>query len=128
MKLFFTALIFCLSISCGSSQSSQNNENLTKRNEQILLKNEVKRTVKLAQEVEKAGRDLDYLRNSYLPEDKKYCQNSAAEKRKSLEEFKAKVEKLPDEYRQKLSPLFEDLDKCFGCEKKDVENCKKARA
>jgi hypothetical protein len=128
MRCFFIALTLFLSIACTTSQTSQNNVNLAEKNKETALKNELKRTVRMAQEVEKDGRALDYLRNSYFPEDKKNCQASSAEKRVSFEDFKTKVEKLPDPYREKLSTLFEDLDKCFNCDKKAVESCKKSRA
>lgn len=128
MKLFFMLLISFFLISCGSSPETQNKIDLAEKNKETAIRNEVTRVIELAQKMEKDGRALDYFRNSYFPYDKKECLKVSAEKSAGLEDFKTRVEKLPAPYREKLSPIYEDLEKCFGCEKKSVESCKKSRA
>lgn len=129
MKILFVFLIVVLLTACSSSsQPVKNNEQLAEKNKQTALQNEIKRTVMLAQNLEKSGRGLDSLRGGYLPGDKKLCQQSSAEKRLEFEDFKLRVGKLPEELRGKFTSFYDDLDKCFNCEKSATENCKKARS
>ncbi len=121
-------LVPFLLISCASPpNNTQNKTNVAEKNKETAVKNEVTRIIELAQKIEKDGRNLDFYRYSSLPGDKKLCLESVAKKTSRLEDFKSRVEKLPDIYRAKLSPIYRDLDNCLACEKNAVESCKKGR-
>jgi len=127
MRLILLLLVPLLLISCDPPPKPQNNANIAEKNKETALKNEVTRIIELAQKIEKDGRNLDIYRYSDLPGDKKACLESVAKKTSRLEDFKTRVEKLPDDFRGKLSPIYTDLDKCLACVDKAVESCKKAR-
>ncbi len=128
MKLFITTLILFLLIGCSPEKKTEINANLVEKNKETAFRNDLIRLVQEAKKLEAEGRALDFYRLTPTPRNTELCLKAVEERTPRLEDFEARVAKLPDNYRTKLSPIFSDLNQCIACDKKAMESCKKARA
>lgn len=104
------------------------NEQIKEKNKLTAAKNEAVEITKLAQKLEQNGRDLQPYRESADAESARQC-NAAVEARGAeITDLETRVNKLPETYKSKLSPVIGELRECVSCAKKGLDDCKKARA
>lgn len=128
--LIVSLLIFA---ACGKpsspSAAEKKNEQIKEKNKLTAAKNEAVEIVKRAQTLEQNGRDLQPYRDSYGgAESAKQCQSIADARGAEITDLETRVNKLPETYKTKLSPVVGELRECVSCAKKGLEDCKKARA
>ena len=132
MKLLITSLILIFLISCSPTPSENTNANakakLAEKNKETATRNEMIRLVQEAQKLEQEGREMEFYRKSQISIESGACAKALEKKAAGIAEFQRKMEEMPENYKSKLELIFADLSKCFACEKKAIESCKKARA
>lgn len=130
MKFFILILIAFFGVSCAAKSPVNNavNEKTQEKNKLIAAKNEVTELTSLAQKLEQHGRDMQSYRDSSSAESSRQCDLILEERRKQTVELEARAAKLPDNYKNKLTPIISELNECISCAKKGLDDCKKARA
>lgn len=128
LLIFLLTLSFLFACSQTPKTNTNSNTNLAEKNKQTALRNDLVRLVQEAQKLEQEGRTLDIYRTMPSVANTEACLKAVGERSVRLEDFQKKSESLPDNYKTKLLPIYDDLNKCISCEKTALENCKKARA
>lgn len=131
MKFYILTLTIFVIVSCGGRKPPANNEaneRIKEKNKITAAKNEVTALVTIAQKLEQNGRDLQGFRDSSGEESARQCNLVLEDRRQTYLDFAERVQKLPGEYKAKLSPLVGEIDACLSCDKKTLNDCKQARA
>jgi division protein CdvB (Snf7/Vps24/ESCRT-III family) len=131
MKFYVSLLILFLFVSCSKNQPPDTaaDEQKKAKNKEIALKNEVTELTRLAQKLEQQGRAMEMFRErAGEANNDRECLIALEDGQKQLKDFEARVKVLPENYNAKLSPISVELNQCISCEKKAMEDCKKARA
>ncbi len=130
MKLYIAILALFLFAACAGKPAVNNavNEQIKERNKQTAAKNEVSEITRIAQTIEQQGRDLQAYRDSSSAGGASQCNHIVEERRKGITDLETRIQKLPEDYKTKLSPIIGELNECMSCEKKDLNDCKKARS
>lgn len=123
-------LTIFLFIACGGKPPTDNAKaaNIKAKNERTALTNEVSSIALTAQKLEKQGRGLEIYRNSRKAEALRECQIIGEGIRKEIADLEIRIQKLSDEYRNRLAPFIPDLNECVACSGKASDGCVKARA
>ena len=130
MKLCLSLLITIFFVSCSASPPAKNvaDENKQARNKEIALKNEATELTRVAQKLDQQGRGMEIFRQAGNAENVRECGAAMADGQKQLKDYADRVGKLPDIYKNHLTPLVADLNECVSCEKKAMDGCRRARA
>lgn len=130
MKLCILLFTSFLLTACAAKQPAVNaaDESRKAKNKQVAVINEVTQLTTLAQKLEKQGRGMEIYRQANNAENWRECRIAMEDGQKQIQDFEARVNLVPDNYKTQLLPLKNDLDGCVSCEKKALESCVKARA
>ena len=130
MKVYILILTVLFGVSCAAKPPVNNvvNEKIQEKNKLIAAKNEITELTSLAQKLEQHGRDMQSYRDSSGVESSRQCNLILEARRKETAELEARAAKLPDNYKNKLTPIISELNECISCATKDLNDCKEARA
>lgn len=137
--IIFTLL---LSAACsnavGDNAPSTNNKaangnvgkaELSEKNKQIALKNEVVKATEAAQMLEKQGRQMESYRLGADAESARQCKVVAEDLQRQTTDWEAKVKSFPESFGTHLTPVTSDLKACVSCSKTAaMPACVRARA
>lgn len=101
---------------------------IIEKNKQINLLNDVGKILGDAQSSEKLGRNMNSYRLGTDAESKRICSVVSEENRSGVLDLEARINNLPDNYKDRLFPIIAELNECVSCSKKAVDSCVKARA
>ena len=130
MKSCILILSFIFFVSCAEKPAADNtvNENVKEKNKETAVKNEVTKITRLAQAIEQQGRDMQPFREAYDAESARQCNQIVDETRKQTANLEIRINNLPENYKKMLMPIVGELNECVSCAKKNLDDCKKARA
>lgn len=137
MKSYILILTVFFCVSCAGKPAADNaasttsnvvNEQVREKNKLTAAKNEVTEITRIAQTLEQQGRDMQSYRESSGAESARQCSLILEDRRKGVTDLEERINKLPEAYKNKLSPIIGELNECISCAKKGLDDCKKARA
>jgi hypothetical protein len=130
MKARILILTIFLFISCAKKPpvDSAANERIREKNKEVAAKNAVTEITRLAQKLEQNGRDMQSYREASGAESDRQCNLILEERRKDLIDLETRINKLPENYKSKWTPILNELNECVSCAKKGLGDCKRARA
>lgn len=115
--------------STGGANANVGKAELSEKNKQIAVKNEVTKTTEAAQMLEKQGRQMDSYRLAADAESARQCTVVEADLQRQVEDLEAKIKNFPNPYNEFLTPITNDLNVCVSCSKtKAAAACVRARA
>ena len=139
--IIFTSFLFAAcSNSDGGDAGASNNKiatgggnvgkaELSKKNKQIALKNEVTKATEAAQMLEKQGRQMESYRLASDAESARQCKAVEEDLQRQTKDLEAKIKSFPEPYISSLAPITGDLNVCVSCSKRTaMASCVKARA
>lgn len=130
MKIYIPILTIFLFVSCSGKPEANNAaaENRQAKNKQIAVTNEVSALTRLAQNLEKQGRGMEIYRQANNAENKRECNAAMEDGQKQIQDFEARTNNLPDNFKTQLTPILADLKECVSCSKNAMDACVKSRA
>jgi len=130
MKFYILILAFFLFVSCAGEPPIDKAliEKTKEKNKETAVKNEVAEITRIAQTIEQRGRDLQPYRETLDAESARQCNSIIEERRKEITNLETRINNLPENYKNKLMPIIAEINECMSCAKKNLDDCKKARA
>lgn len=132
MKLSITisAALFC--IACAAAPKADKpkvaDSAIAEKNKQIAVLNEVGAITRDAQATEKVGRNMKSYRIFFDAASRRECNLVMEHNQRDVADLEARINKLTDDYKTRLTPLIPDLNECVSCSKNAVDACVRARA
>ena len=131
-KLFVAVLLTLFVVACSAvppvDKPANPNKAIVEKNKQIDLLNEVGKIVRDAQSIEKLGRNMNSYRLGLDAESRRVCNVVMTENQRTVMDLEVRVNNLPDNYKEQLTPIVTDLNECISCSKKALDRCVKSRA
>lgn len=132
MKLCLSVLSVALFLAaCSGSKPPVDNaavENRKAQNKEIAVKNEVSDLTRLAQKIERQGREMEIYRRGKDPKNITECAAAMEDGQKQIADFETRTKNLPENLRNQLTPILADIGECISCGKESVNHCVKTRA
>ena len=132
MKLYITFLIILVFTCCSHNPPVNkpvvvDNAKIDK-NKQTALLNQVSELTRVAQRLERQGRNMDSYRLASGAESLRTCNVLMEDRRREVDDLEAKIKNLPASFSIRLTPIIPDLNECVSCSKKAMGSCVKTRA
>ena len=131
MKLRISVLAIALFLAaCSGSKPPVDNaavENRKAQNKEIAVKNKVSDLTRLAQKIEKQGREMEIYRRGRDPKNIGECEAAMEDGNKQIADLETRTKNLPENFRIQLTPILTDINECVSCEKEAVNACVKTR-